>query len=99
MIGSFSTFGSLSNVVSLQLILSSPVLVARTPECQRAERLVSQQYLHADMALKEQALAPSLDYLTELQKHAGELAARPQDWMPWDYRQSLHRPDLQKSGA
>ncbi len=26
------------------------------------------------------------DYLTELQRHASALAARPQDWMPWNYR-------------
>jgi len=29
------------------------------------------------------------DYLTELQRHAAELATRPQDWMPWNYRESL----------
>jgi hypothetical protein len=31
------------------------------------------------------------DYLTELQKHTEELAQRPQDWMPWNYRQTLAR--------
>lgn len=40
-----------------------------------------------------------LDYLTALQKHAGELAARPQDWMPWNYRETLQRPDLHKNVA
>jgi hypothetical protein len=29
------------------------------------------------------------DYLTELERHAGELAANPQNWMPWNYRQTL----------
>ncbi len=29
------------------------------------------------------------DYLTELQRHAEELAAQPENWMPWNYRQSL----------
>ena len=29
------------------------------------------------------------DYLTELQRHAGELAANPAGWMPWNYRQTL----------
>lgn len=29
------------------------------------------------------------DYLTELQRHAADLAARPEDWMPWNYRESL----------
>jgi len=25
------------------------------------------------------------DYLTELQRHAADLAVRPEDWMPWNY--------------
>jgi hypothetical protein len=29
------------------------------------------------------------DYLTELQKHTEELAQRPQDWMPSNYRETL----------
>jgi transposase len=29
------------------------------------------------------------DYLTELQKHAAELARDPAAWMPWNYRQTL----------
>jgi transposase len=29
------------------------------------------------------------DYLTELERHAGELSSNPQDWMPWNYRQTL----------
>ena len=28
-------------------------------------------------------------YLTELQKHAPELAATPADWMPWNYLRTL----------
>ena len=28
-------------------------------------------------------------YLTELQKHADELAAAPADWMPWNYLRTL----------
>jgi transposase len=28
------------------------------------------------------------DYLTELERHAGELSANPQNWMPWNYRQT-----------
>lgn len=31
------------------------------------------------------------DYLTELQKHAAELAANPRDWMPWSYKSTLQR--------
>ena len=29
------------------------------------------------------------DYLTQLQKHAENLVQRPQDWMPWNYRQAI----------
>ena len=29
------------------------------------------------------------DYLTELQRHAAELSAYPQEWMPWNYRETL----------
>jgi len=35
--------------------------------------------------------ANSFDYLTELQRHAQELAAHPAEWMPWNYRQTLER--------
>jgi transposase len=31
----------------------------------------------------------SFDYLTELQRHAKELAANPSQWMPWNYRDAL----------
>ena len=33
--------------------------------------------------------ANPFDYLTELQKHAEELAKHPAAWMPWNYRQTL----------
>src|SRR5271157_5951212 len=33
--------------------------------------------------------ANPFDYLTELQKHAEELAKNPAVWMPWNYRQTL----------
>jgi transposase len=29
------------------------------------------------------------DYLTQLQEHADEVAASPQRWMPWNYREAL----------
>jgi transposase len=35
--------------------------------------------------------ANSSQYLTELQRHASEVAANPGDWMPWNYRQPLER--------
>lgn len=31
------------------------------------------------------------DYLTEIQRHAEELAANPKEWMPWNYRETLDR--------
>jgi transposase len=34
----------------------------------------------------------SFEYLTELQRHARELAANPSDWMPWNYRERLTCP-------
>jgi transposase len=33
--------------------------------------------------------ANPFDYLTELQRHADEVAAAPQKWMPWNYRNCL----------
>jgi len=37
--------------------------------------------------------ANSFEYLTELQRHAQELAAHPEEWMPWNYREKLaHAP-------
>ncbi len=33
--------------------------------------------------------ANSFDYLTELQRHARELAFKPAEWMPWNYRHTL----------
>jgi len=33
--------------------------------------------------------ANPFDYLTELERHADELAANPQHWMPWNYRSML----------
>ena len=35
--------------------------------------------------------ANPFDYLTELQKHAKELAKNPAAWMPWNYRETLQR--------
>jgi len=35
--------------------------------------------------------ANPFDYLTELQRHARELAAHPSEWMPWNYRETLAR--------
>ncbi|MFQ5463723.1 MAG: transposase [Phycisphaerae bacterium] len=33
--------------------------------------------------------ANPFDYLTDLQQHAAALAARPENWMPWNYRDMI----------
>ena len=33
--------------------------------------------------------ANPFDYLTELERHADEVSANPQNWMPWNYRETL----------
>jgi hypothetical protein len=49
--------------------------------------------------------ANPFDYLTKLQTHADEVESSPQDWMPWNYQETLaalaepespalHRPDV-----
>jgi hypothetical protein len=35
--------------------------------------------------------ANAFDYLTELQRHATELAKSPGGWLPWNYRETLAR--------
>ena len=40
--------------------------------------------------------ANPFDYLTELQKHADELAQNPAAWMPWNYRQTLEQTGRSK---
>ena len=35
--------------------------------------------------------ANPFDYLTQLQRHAGELAETPSLWMPWNYLDTLQR--------
>lgn len=35
----------------------------------------------------------AFDYLTELQRHSGELQRNPAEWMPWNYREALARLD------
>lgn len=39
----------------------------------------------------------AFEYLTELLRHADKLAASPQRWMPWNYRQALG--DATQSGT
>jgi transposase IS66 family protein len=35
--------------------------------------------------------ANAFDYLTELQRHAADLARNPLEWLPWNYRETLAR--------
>ena len=41
----------------------------------------------------------SFDYVTELQRHAADLAARPENWMPWNYRETLEPADTTTDAA
>src|SRR5689334_1683254 len=38
--------------------------------------------------------ANPFEYLTALQRHAQELAARPSEWMPWNYCETLDRVEV-----
>jgi transposase len=35
--------------------------------------------------------ANPFEYLTELQRHSADLSARPEEWMPWNYRETVMR--------
>jgi transposase len=41
--------------------------------------------------------ANAFDYLTELLKHAPQVAARPADWMPWNYRLQIEPVKLEQA--
>jgi transposase len=43
------------------------------------------------IATAKLAKADPFDYLNELQRHAQQVAARPAEWMPWNYRETLGR--------
>jgi transposase len=43
--------------------------------------------------------ANAFDYLTELQKHAEEVAKNPSAWMPWNYRNTLERGVASREAA
>ena len=38
--------------------------------------------------------ANPFDYLTQLQRHASELAESPRDWMPWNYCATLAQANI-----
>lgn len=42
--------------------------------------------------------ADPFDYLTQLQRHAKEVRARPDRWLPWNYRRSLLRQPPGRAG-
>jgi hypothetical protein len=42
----------------------------------------------------ELSAANPFDYLTEVQRHARELAGNPAGWMPWNYRETLTASEL-----
>jgi transposase len=37
--------------------------------------------------------ANPFDYLTALERHAGELSSNPRDWMPWNYRETRKKKE------
>ncbi len=43
--------------------------------------------------------ANPFDYLSELQRHADQIASNPQHWMPWNYRATAITQPTAKSGA
>lgn len=43
--------------------------------------------------------ANPFDYLTELQRHATEVAQNPAEWMPWNYRATLSRAATSIGGS
>jgi transposase len=43
--------------------------------------------------------ANPFDYLTELQKHAKDVAGNPAQWMPWNYRQTIDQASIGPAGA
>ena len=51
------------------------------------------QLLNQSQDVRERRSGP----VTELQKHASDLAAHPADWMPWNYRNVLQKTDVTHS--
>ena len=43
------------------------------------------------IATAKLAKADPFHYLTQLQRHAEQVAATPSEWMPWNYREALER--------
>ena len=46
------------------------------------------------IATCELAGANPFDYLSELQRHHQEVALKPREWLPWNYRETLERQGL-----
>lgn len=43
--------------------------------------------------------ANSFDYLVQMQRHAEDLARNPAEWMPWNYRDTLHPTGLARTAG
>jgi transposase len=43
--------------------------------------------------------ANPFDYLTELERHAGKVSADPQNWMPWNYRETITAVSISPAAA
>jgi len=41
----------------------------------------------------------AFDYLTQLQKHSAEASRDPEQWLPWNYRETLRRPESSHSAT
>ncbi len=48
---------------------------------------------------RRELLPENTVYLTELKRHAVELQAAPESWMPWNYRQTLDSPTVVPTAA
>ena len=49
----------------------------------------SRGWIRLDILNRSALFRYPFEYLTELQKHAAELASQPGKWMPWAYRETL----------
>ena len=57
----------------------------------RAERRGGWRSVHEPDPYLSALQANSFEYLVELQRHPTEVAGRPSEWMPWNYRETLGR--------
>ena len=69
-------------------------MIART-HCSTKTRMAPmfEDLLMSRLHTCELSDANPFDYLTQLQRHASELAESPRDWMPWNYCAMLAQLD------